>query len=100
MCWLEWNEFEDQVNKASESWFLASNAKIEWETYSFNAKKIDQFNQQMEVFKFAFDCFIDEMECANRETVALAAEQANANFEKLIGLFGNFSPTKQLMASY
>ena len=99
LCWLEWNEFEDQVNKTSERWFLASNAKIEWETYSFNAKEIDLFHQQIKVFEFTFDCFIDEMECANRETVALAAEQANTNFEKLIGLFGDFSVAKHLMAS-
>ena len=93
LCWLQWQEFEQQVEDAQKAYKRLRNHPVEWELFAFNDATIALHQRQKIAFHQAWMNFAVEVDCANRENIAVAAQQVTNTFDQLLNLFGDFEPS-------
>ncbi len=90
LCWLEWQEFEHQVEDANNAWKKLHRRGVEWDVFEVPEQHKRLFQDYKADLLKALEAFNREMKRADREQVAVVSREVTQKFEKLLNLFGNF----------
>ena len=98
LCWLQWNEFEQQVNDAEAAWKNLMNQPLDNQLFKFTDAEKEQFFLIREKTNDTWKAFKKEMDCANREYIAVMAYEMTNQFDLFLNHFGHFGPTTVYVA--
>ena len=98
LCWLQWNEFEKQVEDAETAWKSLMNQPLDNELFNFTDAEKEQFFLLREKTNDTWKAFKKEMDCANREYIAVTANDMTKQFIEFLNHFGQFEPTVTYIA--
>ncbi len=93
LCWLQWNEFERQVKDAEMAWKDLMAKPLEENLIKFSKEEKQKFIKLREDANETWKAFKKEMDCADREKIALTANEMTIQFDQFMNHFGNFGPT-------
>ena len=90
LCWLEWQEFEAQVEDAEKAIHDLVVQEVDWALFQFEEEQKVVYQLNLKNLKEKWAYFKQEMECAHRENIAVTAIEVSHAFDQFLNQFGAF----------
>lgn len=94
LCLLEWQELELLVRDMNIAWGKLRQFPLDGEIYGLNEAELQQVGIWEKEVEERLDYFNQELACANREEVAVAAYQVDKSFLGLLRVWGELEINK------
>ena len=98
LCLFEWQEFEALVDQLNQSWVEVNGKEINAAIYELDKKQMQRLRLQQKRVDEKLDYFNQELACANREEVAVAALAVEEAIRGVIQVFGAFEANRTYFA--
>lgn len=99
LCWLEWQEFENQVQIAKKAWEKLNRKEVEWQYFNPTKEELAHFEQYKKNLEVAMKAFLNDVTMAEREYIALSSLEVSKQLNNLTNIFGNFSEANPYIAA-